>query len=208
MGVVYKAEDTKLRRLVALKFVPSDLAASEANKPRFVREAQAAASFNHPNICTIHEIDEVDGQSFIARRRSLRDVHRPVALQRHLRPRDGPFDSERKPQSARRNASGSAHHGNAANREQVPGEAGGAPLSTGGRPAGGPEPTDERHGVEGDAGRGRCAPRRLQVRRAFLGQAWPPALRADAPRRHRLFRLPGTGREPCSLSPCGRGLPE
>ncbi|MDZ7342924.1 MAG: protein kinase [candidate division KSB1 bacterium] len=66
MGIVYKAEDTKLKRLVALKFLPSFALASEEEKTRFIHEAQAAAALNHPNICTIHEIDEVDGQSFIA----------------------------------------------------------------------------------------------------------------------------------------------
>ena len=61
MGVVYKAEDTKLRRTVALKFPPIDKLAGEEEKARFVREAQAAAALNHPNICTVHEIDEADG---------------------------------------------------------------------------------------------------------------------------------------------------
>ncbi|MBW2037831.1 MAG: serine/threonine protein kinase, partial [Deltaproteobacteria bacterium] len=66
MGVVFKAEDIKLNRLVALKFLPSDLTRDPEAKERFVQEAQAAAALNHPNICTIHEINEIDGQSFIA----------------------------------------------------------------------------------------------------------------------------------------------
>ncbi len=66
MGVVYKAEDTRLKRTLALKFLPSSIMASEAEKTRFVHEAQAAAALDHPNICTIYEIDEVEGQLFIA----------------------------------------------------------------------------------------------------------------------------------------------
>lgn len=67
MGVVYKAEDTKLDRLVALKFLPSHLSQSEEEQKRFIHEAKAASALDHPNICTIHEIDETDnGQMFIA----------------------------------------------------------------------------------------------------------------------------------------------
>ena len=66
MGVVYKAEDTKLRRSVALKFLSPHLLCEEEVKARFIREAQAAAALNHPNICTVHEIDEFEGRTFIA----------------------------------------------------------------------------------------------------------------------------------------------
>ncbi len=67
MGIVYKAEDTRLKRTVALKFLPREMTLDEKAKQRFINEAQTASALDHPNICVIHEVSETEqGQMFIA----------------------------------------------------------------------------------------------------------------------------------------------
>ena len=84
MGVVYKAEDTKLKRTVAIKFLPKNLSVHGEERERFTLEAQAASALNHPNVATIYEIDEADSETFIVMEyvegRTLREAKQGLSI--------------------------------------------------------------------------------------------------------------------------------
>ena len=104
MGVVYKAEDTKLERTVALKFLAPHLLEDEEARKRFHREAKAAAGLSHPNICTVHEISEEGGQTFLVMEfiegegldGMLKGSFRSTGLRPHFAPKAAYFGLEKR----------------------------------------------------------------------------------------------------------------
>lgn len=90
MGVVYKAFDTKLKRTVALKFLPENLAINEKDQIRFLREAQAASAINHPNVCTIYDLKDFEGEQFIVmeyvKGRTLREIVGTEYISKEIKP--------------------------------------------------------------------------------------------------------------------------
>ena len=168
MGVVYKATDTKLERTVALKFLASDRLENEEHKARFRREARAAAALDHPNICTVYEIDEADGQTFLAMPYLEGLTVRQKVKQRPLKLDRSP--GHRRP--GRRRLASRACEGHCSPRHQErqpdglaarPGQDHGFRLGPSGRPI----PADEDRDAAGHAGVhvARAGPKRLPTDR-------------------------------------------